>query len=93
MEGRLFVINAFAFTLFLGDRNLPNGEMKILERAAEMAMPSAKLLTPGKSKIEVAAGEMHAAQALLAHYEFHKEAYGGRWRFWRCPGAPAPRWL
>jgi hypothetical protein len=78
--GRSVIINAFAFSLFVGDRNSPETGMHELEKTFILACPSSKLLKPDAQEVEVSATGLNAKEALSGHYAAHADAYKEPWR-------------
>lgn len=76
VTGRSVIINAFAFSIFLGDRNAPVGCMREVESAFFKACPCARLLDSQGKPADVAATGDDAKAALAWHHLINKEAYG-----------------
>jgi hypothetical protein len=80
ITGRSVILNAFAFSLFIGDRNVPEGDMRCLAEAFSKASPSARELRANEHSVELTANGFDANQALVWHYLLRKEAYGEPFR-------------
>ena len=78
--GRSVIINAFAFSIFVYDRNAPETNMRRLEVAFAEASPSATLVKDDGQTVYVAANGLDANEALYWHYAIHKDAYGEPFR-------------
>lgn len=80
VTGRSIIVNAFAFSVFIGDRNAPGGYMFTLENAFASACPASKLLKPDESKVELTCRGLDANEALVWHYRKQRKAYGSPWQ-------------